>query len=272
MIYGNPGVWGTAGPRRPAPRPSPYTPNNPYGTVYRGFPARPPVKGTFGPGKPVGPQPAQGPAPAAPPPYPDLAGLNYSSDPVLRDVISGGESQLSAGRARKLERQKQLLLAFGSQEMARKLLGDDPFVNTVSADPYTAMSSLALSRRAEIDQSRDATEQLNANGNLFFSSHRGQTLAEVARQRMLRDYQATNEVQSGLGALNDEYTGLEAQVMAARRAAEQEAYSRAIQEAIAKWWSAPAGGGASSAAAPPPGGAYSGADRNIGRRMELGLY
>jgi hypothetical protein len=190
---------------------------------------------------------------------------------VLRDIISGGEAQLSAARARKLERQKQLLLAFGSQEMARKLLGDDPFVNTVSADPYTSMSTLGLSRRAEIDQSRDTTEQMNQS-NLFFSSARGQSLAEIARQRMLRDYQATNEFQSGLGALNDEYSGMEAQIMAQRRAAEQEAYNRAIQDAIAHWWNAPAGAAGSSAAPAAPGGVYAGPDRNLGRRMEMGLY
>jgi hypothetical protein len=173
---------------------------------------------------------------AAPPP--DFSKLNYSFDPLLQTALQGGEMQLTGARARMLEQQKQLLLKFGSREMAQKLLGSDPFVNTVSDDPYAGTSDLAQSRYQEIAD-RNQADIANNKLNLFFSSSRAGDLATVARERLLRESALQNQLQSDLGGLSDNYTTIEQAVRA--------------QKALLNWQAgAPSGGSAAPQGAPPP--------------------
>lgn len=226
-----------------------------------GGPGRPGGGGRGGPGGGGGPQ--------GPPPQQQFT---YAHDPLLQNTIAAGSSTLMGGRARMLDDQKKLLLQFGSREMARKLLGEDPFVDTVSDDPFTSLSTLGLSRRQELDDTREGNEAWNAN-NLFFSSTRGQGLADIARERMMRDYASTNALQAALTGVGDRYTGLEQTVAGQTRTAEQEAYQRAIQMGLASFFNpgAPRGGGMPGAGAQATGVGGVGLNAARGRRVaEMG--
>jgi hypothetical protein len=226
------GMQGAKQPRNAAVKPTYMTSPGRYpGNVQRAYGSyqrtnqpvqRGPVAQTAQPQAPINTGYAA-PAPPAP--------IDYSSDPILQQIIAGGNEALTGGKARMLRDQKQALLAFGSRDLARKLLGEDPFVDTVSDDPFTSMSALGLSRRQEMDDTRNTNEGLNKM-NLFFSSERGDQLADVTRQRLLRDATSTNQFQSQLTSFQDVYAQLQEQVRQQRMQAEQEAYQRAIEAAI----------------------------------------
>jgi hypothetical protein len=246
--------------------PYPNTNNNPYNTIYQGYkpqysaatgwayqkPAVAATKTTTAP-------PSGGPSTnQAIPPGLDLSNLDYSHDPVLENLIASQNTALGTARNSQLEQQKQLLLSFGSQEMARKLLGDDPFVNTVSADPNTSLSTLGISKRQELDAMREADETVYGPANLNFSSARTRGLADITRQRILRDAGYETDMQAALQGLTDQYGNLVNQFGAERRSAEQQAYDRAIQMAISKFLygggaGTGAGAGGSTATTPGPG-------------------
>jgi len=194
------------------------------------------------------------PSPYVPPPIVPSAPkkIDYSNDPLLQQAILGQTETQTEADARRLRDQKELLLGFGSQELARKILGNDPFVNTISDDPFKAMSTLALNRRQEIDNQRLASEALNQN-NLFFSSTRGNTLADITRQRLLADAQGTQQVQGSLNSIEDQHAQVVAAIKAARQQAEQEAYQRALEAALASGWGGAGGTQGNGAAAPTPG-------------------
>lgn len=120
---------------------------------------------------------------------------------------------------------KQLLLGYGSVELAKKFLdANDPLLATISADPEKSMSFLAQSTKGFNEGNRQIDESSNQPGlNLFFSSARAGNLKENAYQRQLRDSQEATSVNSGIQGAEDTWSQTMFQLAMMQRQLEREA-------------------------------------------------
>ena len=227
---------------KPAPKPAYAAPPKvtvPYlsggAGVYvdpQGFPTNGPA-GTPAPPTTPGINPLPTPQ-AAPKP------IDYSSDAWLQDFLGQYNAESGSDQAGTLDKQKQLLLGFGSKELARKLLGEnDPFVNSISDDPSNSFSVLANLRR-RYDQTVANTNQLLNKQNLWFSGYRGKQLGEMATANLQDINEQTGMAQGKFTELGDALLARQSQRTKDKRTAEFEAWQRAVDEAE-KSGSAPPG-------------------------------
>jgi hypothetical protein len=201
-------------------RPVQRTTKQQFANQYRAAGGKQPVSGAVGPAPPP---PQQKPPPQT---------YDYSNDPILQGVYRRGEADTRLAQQQAIDARKQLLLGYGSQEMARKYLGaNDPFVATVSDDPATSFSALANIARQYNTGVVNLGNQVNALGqNTWWGSAHGSGLADLAVARM--QDQATQEQQFNQGwqGISNDLTGALRDVENTKLGAEQAAYQRAIDE------------------------------------------
>lgn len=181
--------------------------------------------------------------------------VDYSGDPILQQIIAGQDASLARGRAGLLDTQKQLLLRLGSQQLASKVLGNDPFVQTVGQDPF---SMLGLINR-QYDQNRSAMDEDLNQANLFYSGARVKGQQDLAYERLRSENEAVTGTQDALTAAMSQFQGLQEQLYADRQQAEQEAYNRALELALAYGYTGEQPGSGAPASQPAAAGAMAGA-------------
>lgn len=260
----------TAPPPEGGPLPgSPYT--HGADVNFQGGPTGPHLLGGYGP--------TSGAAPGATPfGGPGAAGLDYSSDPILQKYIAAMDAAMKTTRGNAVSDYENLLLGFGSQKMARdfltKLLGSKEYADAagvgmahdgdlpkpiediiggISDNPDTSQSTLGRISRAL----REATRSTNSNfnkANLFFSGSRGRGLRDLDYENQGQIADATQALQQALTGIGRGVTGTEQQWQMGLMSAEESAYMRALQQALAAASGASGSGDFAGAASEPGGG------------------
>lgn len=168
----------------------------------------------------------------APPvkPAPETPQAGYQTDPILAQIQAAGLRNVGDAEAAAKEQTWNALLGFGSQELARKVLGNDPRIQTISDDPNTSFSTLAQIGRAYHDNVRHSDDTDNA-ANLFYSSARIGHLADESYHNQSNIATATAAVQNRLSQIQDA-------LLAAKQAASDrylqglsDSYGRQVQDA-----------------------------------------
>lgn len=120
----------------------------------------------------------------------------------LRDNIN---TQIRIAQQNALANKKDILLGFGSQQLARELLGggNDAFINTISDNPDTGTSWLAKENFATRMNRAVTNENLNA-ANLFYSGARIVGLQNVARQHLLNVDEQSKAVRSAIAKIQQD--------------------------------------------------------------------
>lgn len=117
--------------------------------------------------------------------------------------LTGQYNQDIAGlKAKSLEEKKRILLGFGSKELARSVLGNDPFVDTISDNPDTSTSTLGALGYQYRQQQQGFNETSNAS-NLFYGGGRGLGLRDLAHQNLVDVANATTTARGQLTASDD---------------------------------------------------------------------
>jgi len=131
---------------------------------------------------------------------PTLPSFDYSSYPALQDFLAMGEPSKAAFD----EQKKNALIGFGSQELARKYFGNDPFIQSISDNPDTSFSTLAKENRNYRDTGIGTDESLNQQ-NLYFSGYRGKALGDLAYQHLQNINQGTQGLQNQFAGWDQQY-------------------------------------------------------------------
>jgi hypothetical protein len=207
---------------------------------------------------------------------------SYAADPGLQLVNANVEADLAMARAQADQRRKDLLMQYGSPELASTIYGattpgptqnywtvqrlpgqefgsqgeamsalqalslnptafahyrqgikqrsrpgpeqPNPFVQSVGENPFSALSRLKRSYGQNVEQTDDALNK----ANLYFSGFRGKTLADLAYENQMSQYDATTAVNRDLQAITDFLLAAEQDARARKSVAELEAYNRAL--------------------------------------------
>ena len=148
------------------------------------------------------------------------------TDPYLQGLKAQQQTDLNTQAAMNLASKKRILLGFGSQELARKLLGDDPFVNLVSANPDTSTSTLAQTAYTYRNKVQGFNEAENA-ANLFYGGGRGFGLRDLAHANLVDIANQTADIEDQLSGYDENYA-------AAVRTA-QANYWNAVMQQYGNW-------------------------------------
>lgn len=201
---------------------------------------------------------------------PDIGKLDYQADPILQKVLAAMKAGLTTARGNALSQYKDLLLGFGSQELAKttlsKLLGQagysdlpggkkiDKFLASVSDNPDTSQSTMAQLARALREATRTTNEGMSSSqgGNLFFSGAHARSLRDLDYQHQAQTANATQALRQALFGASQGELATEQSWSQQILAAEEAAYSRALQVALAN--AAMASGGYGSGGSGDGGG------------------
>lgn len=175
--------------------------------------------------------PPQETPPAAGPTRPafDFSSVNYSNDPILARVRALAEESVGQANADARANRVRLAIGLGDPDLVDKLkLGGD-VRKQAQENSFGTFQELArqLSRR-----NVDVNSQLSDKANLFYSTTRGRQLG-LSGEQFLRDRNtATQTVQERLAQISQQVLAAKMAAQAQTIAAEQDAYSRALQQAL----------------------------------------
>jgi hypothetical protein len=160
----------------------------------------------------------------------DFSNIDYSNDPILARVKALAEESIGQANADARANRVRLAIGLGDPELVDQLkLGSDV---RKQASENTFGTFQELSRQLDRRNIFDITGNLSDKHNLFYSTERGRQLGLSGEQYLRDKSQATSAVQGQLATISQ---NLIAQKMAAQAqiiAAEQDAYSRALQQAL----------------------------------------
>lgn len=167
-----------------------------------------------------------------PPPAPAAPNFNvdYSNDPILGRIRALAEESTRAAEADALSSRTRLAIGFGDPDFARSLGLKDKVAQQAAGNTFGTVQELARgkTRRDVFDINRP----LSDHANLFYSSERGRQLA-MSGEQLLRDRALAQ------GAVQDQVARINAAELQAKLAAqaqiiqaEQDAYNRALQQAL----------------------------------------
>jgi hypothetical protein len=130
-----------------------------------------------------------------------------------------GTQKEQLAKANLLRLQKQELIGYGSQSLARSILGEDPTLGAISDDPRSSFSFLANLRRSygvPIGQQEnwmgaartgyipEAEEAMNPD-NLWFSSYHADRLRQLQQQQLMEQSKEEQRIQGTLGGYQQDY-------------------------------------------------------------------
>jgi hypothetical protein len=121
------------------------------------------------------------------------------------------------------------VIGYGSPELAGTL-GLGGSAGAASANPFSTLGELkrGYQRRNVFDVDRPLSDQ----ANLFYSTERGRQRALSGEQYLRDQASAEAAVQERLAAISSQLTQAKMSVSQQRLQAEQEAYQRALQQAL----------------------------------------
>jgi hypothetical protein len=234
------GAWATT-PRKPAPRPKvPLRPGYPAAAVPGATapkPYQPPGPTYESPAAPTAPVP-----PIAPPDTGgggggggggatlNLSNLDFSNDPILARIRAVGQESIAQAEADARAARTKLVIGYGSPALAGTLGLGGNVQGQAQGNPFSTLGELqrGYQRRNVFDVDRPLSDQ----ANLFYSTERGRQRA-LSGEQYLRD-QATAEaaVQEKLAGISSQLVQTKMAASTQRIQAEQEAYQRALQQAL----------------------------------------
>lgn len=165
------------------------------------------------------------------------------ADPFVANLVGQKNTRMAGVRGQALEKQKNLLLGFGSKEIARSILGAkinpatgaaysqegwfDPWLGTINENEQTGTGWLETSGWKYHRNVRDFNEGENA-ANLWYGGGRVGGLADMARQRTVDIAEQTQALRENLQAAEDPVITAELNWQDMIDAAAREAYNRKI--------------------------------------------
>jgi hypothetical protein len=159
----------------------------------------------------------------------NLANLDFSNDPILARIRAVGQESIAQAEAEAKAARTKLVIGYGSPELAGTL-GLGGSAGAASANPFSTLGELkrGYQRRNVFDIDRPLSDQ----ANLFYSTERGRQRA-LSGESYLRDQaQAQAAVQEQLAQISNQLTQARMSAQAQRIQAEQDAYQRALQQAL----------------------------------------
>lgn len=171
-----------------------------------------------------------------------------STDPMVAAVQAANAAAMTQMRAKAKEQQRQMLIGYGSQELAKKVLGaDDPTIGSISHNPNTSTSTLARIARGYRETVASNEEQLN-KANLFYGGYRLKRLGDLSYQNQAQQADAAQQMQAALQGIQDQ--------IAAEHQSESDRYLQSLSDAYGRWISQPPPDDTPPGADPtnPPGG------------------
>ena len=196
-----------------------------------GYGTQPGTAGGFtatGPGE-VTSAPATVTTPQAPA-RPDLSHLDYSNDPILGRIRALAEESIGQAQADATAARTRLVIGLGDPDLAEKLgLGGKV---RGQAEGNTFGTFQELGRQLERRNVFDINRPLSDKANLFYSTERGRQLGLSGEQYMRDKSTATNAAQERLATIASQVTQARMAAQAQIMQAEQDAYSRALQQAL----------------------------------------
>lgn len=245
-----PGASSTAGfiggplpaPASPSPSPQPKTPSTPTRVTDNSG-------GATGYGTPA-PAPAPAPTPGNGGGGYQNSGVNidYANDPgYLATQAENQRARADAARGY-LDSLKQALLGFGSAQLARDTFGKvrpdlekylgyqldlEPYFSSFQGvdNPDTGFSQVAQFERGSRDQRAAAIQALN-QGNLFYSGAAAKALNDFDYQKQATYNKMLADLQGQLGGFGSSFLNALNSARSGDIAAAQDAYSRAVQQAL----------------------------------------
>lgn len=173
------------------------------------------------------------------------AAYDINTDPALQAVQSLLGMSDEQARASALKQKQDQLLAYGDENLARSLLGDDAFAKAAGKNPTSTLAQLGQQRGRNV---HDLTEGLN-KANLLYSGYRVNQEEQGAQDFQNALAQAAAGVNSSLGGIDSNLAGALGQNERERIAAMRDAYARHAQDPGAgDIVTAAAGGGGTDAA------------------------
>jgi len=220
-------------------RPGPYQPyysypkppSFPSSTIYRDPVVSDPTDPGLGTLEAPYNQPTQPQQPQQPQrPAIDFSNIDYSNDPILARVKALAEESMGQANADARANRTRLAIGLGDPELVDKLgLGSD--VRKQAAE-NTFGTFQELSRQLDRRNVFDITGNLSDKHNLFYSTERGRQLGLSGEQYLRDKSQATNAVQGQLATISQQLIAAKMAAQAQIIQAEQDAYSRALQQAL----------------------------------------
>lgn len=199
--------------------------------------------------------------------------VSYMDDPILQKMIAARDAALKTTRGNAVGDYEDLLLGFGSQQIAHDFLGKllsnpdyasaagvgaasggklpsaiESLIGGISDNPDTSQSTLGRISRALREATRQTDSNLNG-ANLFFSGTRGRALRDLNYENQGQVSDATQALQQALTGITRGVTGAEQSWQMQMLSAEEAAYMRALQSALA---SAGGASGVGTGIAMPP--------------------
>lgn len=182
------------------------------------------------------PTAAPAPAPAAAP-----GSYDYSGDPILQAIRAQAGMDRTSAQAASDAARKQIAILLGD---ASGIIDDQ---GTAEAAKGNAFSTLARLASGYKDTTHGIDESAN-KANLFYSGHRGKWLGDALRNYEGQQYDARTAAQAQLGTVNQTLADALRTARQNEIQGEQDAYGRALQNALT--YGIDPGAAASQAAAP----------------------
>lgn len=175
----------------------------------------------------VPPAPTQ---PAAPTrPAIDFSNLDYSNDPILARIRALAEESIGQANADARANRTRLAIGLGDPDLVDKLGLGNKVKEQASNNTFGTFQELdrQLGRR-NVGINSDMSDK----ANLFYSTARGRNLG-LSGEQFLRDRStATNAVQGQLATIAQQLLQAKMAAQAQIISGEQDAYSRALQQAL----------------------------------------
>jgi len=160
----------------------------------------------------------------------DFSNIDYSNDPILARVRALSEEAIGQANADARANRIRLAIGLGDPDLVDQLkLGGD--VRKQAAE-NTFGTFQELSRQLDRRNVFDITGQMSDKQNLFYSSARQRALGLSGEQYLRDKSQATNAVQSQLAQISQNLAATRMQWQSQLISAEQDAYARALQQAL----------------------------------------
>lgn len=182
-----------------------------------------------------------------PPDATPTGAADLSTDPVYQAQKAEDDRLLNQAASGYLASTKDLLLGYGSQELAKQTLDQllkDPkiaaiftpadeaaFLSAISANPDSSMSTLARIARSQRERASQADESMN-QANLFYSGPRAKALGDQAYGFQGESQDARGKVMDALSRIGGDYNAAANAARSGDLAGFQSAYERALQEAL----------------------------------------
>lgn len=192
-----------------------------------------PGLGTLEP--PYSQPPAQQPAPPGPtgptgPTRPDLSHLDYSNDPILGRIRALAEESIGQAQADATAARTRLVIGLGDPGLADKLGLKGDVAKRAEGNTFGTFQE--LSRQLDRRNTFDITGKMSDQGNLFYSTARTRALGLSGEQYLRDKSQATSAAQGTLADISSRLTQARMASQAQIIQAEQDAYNRALQQAL----------------------------------------